>query len=279
MSRGQDIGDHDVVVGGAANRDCPGGGARCGDRSAACRLNPLRDHRADGGRCAEPVCRPTEKLSRGPSGSPTLMHLPVADVDGRHAPAIDEYAVEAPVVDRHPAAVVAAQHQVCARNQRARNVHVGLRVASDHDVAVRCERSLRRIRPDGQKRIADRRDGGRCRWLRRTAQRFRRSAFGRWHFGCRDGAGSRSRAARTWSNSLLVSIQKRMCPKLRALDQRFALVRTTRAIDDLRLYRILLTTFFGGSNLADLATRRSTGPDNVGVTRKRQNVGSGKGRA
>jgi hypothetical protein len=41
-----------------------------------------------------------------------------------------------------------------------------------------------------------------------------------------------------------------MCPKLRALDQRFALVRTTRAIDDLRLYRILLTTTFGGSNLA-----------------------------
>ena len=85
--------------------------------------------------------------------------LPVADVDGRHASAIDEYAVEAPVVRRHPAAVVAAQHQVCARNQRARNMHVGLRVASDDDVAVRRERSLRRIRPDGQKRIADHRDG------------------------------------------------------------------------------------------------------------------------
>jgi hypothetical protein len=34
-----------------------------------------------------------------------------------------------------------------------------------------------------------------------------------------------------------------MRPKLRPFDQRFALVRTTRAIDDLRLYRILLTAY------------------------------------
>src|SRR3954447_22981227 len=62
--------------------------------------------------------------------------LSVADVDGRHAPAIDEYSVEACVDRRHPAAAVAAQEQVCARSQRARNVNVGLRVASDHDLAV-----------------------------------------------------------------------------------------------------------------------------------------------
>jgi hypothetical protein len=37
-----------------------------------------------------------------------------------------------------------------------------------------------------------------------------------------------------------VLIVKTMCPKLRFPDQRFALVRTTRAIGDFRLYRILL---------------------------------------
>jgi hypothetical protein len=50
-----------------------------------------------------------------------------------------------------------------------------------------------------------------------------------------------------------VDSRKGLRPKLRALDQRFALVRTTRAIDDLRLYRILLTTSSCGSKLADFA--------------------------
>src|SRR3954452_6334948 len=47
-----------------------------------------------------------------------------------------------------------------------------------------------------------------------------------------------------------------MCPKLRSFDQWFALVRTTRAFNDLRLYRILLTAdsvvpFSGDSLVTD----------------------------
>jgi hypothetical protein len=73
-----------------------------------------------------------------------------------------------------------------------------------------------------------------------------------------------------------------MRPKLRAFDQRFALVRTTRAIGDLRLYRILLTAAFGGFRRLeshDLATRPSTRPDNVGIICKQRSVGSDKGSA
>jgi len=59
---------------------------------------------------------------------------PVGDVGRREPAPVDEHAVEGTVVDRHPSAVVEAQHQVGSRDQGVRDAHVSTKVAANHDV-------------------------------------------------------------------------------------------------------------------------------------------------
>jgi hypothetical protein len=60
----------------------------------------------------------------------------VMDVDGRHAAAVDEHAVEAAVVDRDPPALIEPQHEVCPRDQGVGDANVGPEVAADDDIVA-----------------------------------------------------------------------------------------------------------------------------------------------
>jgi hypothetical protein len=75
--------------------------------------------------------------------------LAVVDVDHRHPAAVDESPVQRTVVDRQPPALVEAQQQMGARNQRVRDAHVGPKIASDHHVMTRCEGAFRPVMTNG----------------------------------------------------------------------------------------------------------------------------------
>ena len=77
--------------------------------------------------------------------------LAVLNVDGRHAAAVDEHAVEAAVVDRDPPALVEAQHKMRSRDQGVGDSHIGPKVAAYHDIATRRECARRSVVPNGQR--------------------------------------------------------------------------------------------------------------------------------
>ncbi|AJK77995.1 hypothetical protein RE97_01495 [Mycobacterium avium subsp. paratuberculosis] len=74
---------------------------------------------------------------------------PVVDLDHRHPAAIDESSVERTVVDGQPLALVVAQQQVGARDQRVRDAHVGSQIAPDDHVVARGEGTFRAFVMDG----------------------------------------------------------------------------------------------------------------------------------
>jgi hypothetical protein len=84
-----------------------------------------------------------------PVGISDVDGLAVVDFDDRHPAAVDESSVEGTVVDRQPPALVEAQQQMGARNQRVRDTHVGAKIASDHHVITRCEGAFRPVMTDG----------------------------------------------------------------------------------------------------------------------------------
>ncbi|OBG67696.1 hypothetical protein A5704_09140 [Mycobacterium sp. E735] len=67
---------------------------------------------------------------------PDVEALTVVDVDDRHPPAVHESAVERTVVDRQPPALVEAQQQVRAGDERVGDAHVGAQIPPDHDVVT-----------------------------------------------------------------------------------------------------------------------------------------------
>jgi len=76
---------------------------------------------------------------------------PVGDVDRRDALIVDEHAVEAAVVDGHPAALIEAQHQMRSGDQRVGDADVGAKVASDDHVIAWGESAGRPVVLDGQR--------------------------------------------------------------------------------------------------------------------------------
>ena len=86
-----------------------------------------------------------------PVGIADVDALAVVDVDHRHPAAVDESSVERAVVDRQPPALVEAQQQVGARDQRVRDAHVGAEVAPDHHVMACGEGAFRPVMPNGQR--------------------------------------------------------------------------------------------------------------------------------
>nr|WP_286178277.1 hypothetical protein [Arthrobacter sp. SLBN-53] len=60
--------------------------------------------------------------------------LAVGDVQRGDPLTVDVHAVEAAVVDGDPAALIEAQHQVRARDQRVGDTYIGAQVATDDDV-------------------------------------------------------------------------------------------------------------------------------------------------
>jgi hypothetical protein len=78
--------------------------------------------------------------------------LAIADIDHRYPLAIDESPVQGAVVDGQPPALIEAQQQVGARDQRMRYSHVGPEVAPHHHIVARGKRPLRTLMPDGQRR-------------------------------------------------------------------------------------------------------------------------------
>jgi hypothetical protein len=75
--------------------------------------------------------------------------LAVVDVDYRHPATVAEGPVERTVVDRQPPALVEAQQQMGARNQRVRDTHVGPEIPPDHHVVTRCEGAFRPVMTNG----------------------------------------------------------------------------------------------------------------------------------
>jgi hypothetical protein len=84
-----------------------------------------------------------------PVGISNVDALAVVDVDHRHPAAVDESPVERTVVDRQPPALVKAQQQMGARNQRVRDAHVGAEIAPDHHVMTGCEGAFRAVTTNG----------------------------------------------------------------------------------------------------------------------------------
>jgi len=80
-----------------------------------------------------------------PVGISDVDALAVVDVDNRYPAAVDESSVERTVVDCQPPALVEAQQQMSARNQRVGDTHVGAKIASDHHVMTRCEGAFRAV--------------------------------------------------------------------------------------------------------------------------------------
>jgi len=68
--------------------------------------------------------------------------LPVADVYRPHPSTVNEDSVLAAVVDRHPPAVVEAQHDMRARHQRMGHADVGTEIPPDDHVVARREGAL-----------------------------------------------------------------------------------------------------------------------------------------
>ncbi len=78
-----------------------------------------------------------------------LTALAVVDVDHRHPAAVDESSVERTVVDRQPPALVEAQQQVGAGDQRVRDAQVGPKIAPDHYVMTCGEGAFRPVMTNG----------------------------------------------------------------------------------------------------------------------------------
>ena len=76
----------------------------------------------------------------------------VVDVDDGHPPAVDEHPVERAVVDREPAALVEAQHEVCAGDQRMGDADIGAQVPADDHVVAGCESAGGPVITHGQRR-------------------------------------------------------------------------------------------------------------------------------
>ena len=76
-----------------------------------------------------------------PVGVADVDLLAVLDVDGGHAATVDEHAVEAAVVDRHPAALIEPQHHVGSRDKGVGDTQVGAEVAADDDITAGRERA------------------------------------------------------------------------------------------------------------------------------------------
>ena len=87
---------------------------------------------------------------RRPVGLADVDGLAVVDVDHRHPLAVDEDPVERVVVDRHPPALVEAQQQVRAGDQRVGHAQVGAQVAADDHVAARGEAAFGSVSPNRQ---------------------------------------------------------------------------------------------------------------------------------
>jgi hypothetical protein len=85
-------------------------------------------------------------------GVPDIDSLAVLDVDIRHAPVVDEHAVEAAVVDREPSALVESHDQVCSGDEGVPDTDVCPQVTPDDDVVACCEGALRCVIPHGQHR-------------------------------------------------------------------------------------------------------------------------------
>jgi hypothetical protein len=84
-----------------------------------------------------------------PVGISDVDALAVVDVDHRHAVAVHESPIERTVVDCQPPALVEAQQQMGAGNQRVRDAHVGAKIAPDHHVMTRCEGAFRAVMTNG----------------------------------------------------------------------------------------------------------------------------------
>jgi len=84
-----------------------------------------------------------------PVGISDVDALAVVNVDHGHPPAVYESAVERTVVDRQPPALVEAQQQMGARNQRVRDPDVGPKIAPDHHVITRCKGAFRPVMTNG----------------------------------------------------------------------------------------------------------------------------------
>ena len=109
-------------------------------------------HRLGLGRApGHPLVAPDLEGQQWPVGISDVDALAVVDVDHRHPAAVDESPVERTVVDRQPPALVEAQQQMGARNQRVRDAHVGAEIAADHHVVTRCEGAFRPVMPNGQR--------------------------------------------------------------------------------------------------------------------------------
>ncbi len=67
-----------------------------------------------------------------PVGLSDVDALAIADVDNRHPATIDEHPVRRIIGDREPPALLKAQQQVRASNERMGDTHVGAEVTSDH---------------------------------------------------------------------------------------------------------------------------------------------------
>jgi hypothetical protein len=84
-----------------------------------------------------------------PVGVTDVDGLAVVDVDHRHPAAADESSVERTVVDRQPPALLEAQQQMVARNQRVRDTHVGAKIAPDHHVMTGRKSAFRPVMTNG----------------------------------------------------------------------------------------------------------------------------------
>lgn len=71
--------------------------------------------------------------------------LTVVDVDHRHPAPVHVGPVQRTVVDSQPAALLEAQQQVRAGDQRMRDPYVGAKVTSDDHIMARCKSSLRSV--------------------------------------------------------------------------------------------------------------------------------------
>lgn len=77
--------------------------------------------------------------------------LPVVDVDGGHAAAVDVHPVEAAVVDGDPAALVEAHHEMRTGNQRVGDSDVSTQVSADDNIVAGRERASGAVVPNGQR--------------------------------------------------------------------------------------------------------------------------------
>ena len=76
----------------------------------------------------------------------------VVDLGHRHATVVDVQAVEAPVVDREPSALVESHEEVSSRDQGVRDADVGAQVAPDDYVITRRESAVGSLVAHGQHR-------------------------------------------------------------------------------------------------------------------------------